>query len=334
MQTDHNVRLTSAEIGQLWSSYMADTMSNCVLNYLLNSIEDSEVRSVIQYALSLTQKHIERLQTIFRLEKFPIPVGFTDQDINVSAPRLYSDSFYLEYTRNMAKAGLPMCGMALSMSAREDVRDYYSECVASATELYNKSAGVLLSKGLFIRAPYISIPENVDFVRKQNFLNGFLGEQRSLLATEIGQIYANLQTNAIGRALLLGFSQVTTSERLRQYFMRGAEIAKKHIEVLHKILLENDLPTPTTWDTDIMDSTTAPFSDKLMLFHTTFLVNSGFINYAASVSSSMRRDLALHFSRMGTESLQYGEDGLNIMIDHGWLEQAPQVDDRKALTAL
>lgn len=45
METDHNVRLTSAEIGQLWSSYMADTMSNCVLRYFNEKLEDTEIRN-------------------------------------------------------------------------------------------------------------------------------------------------------------------------------------------------------------------------------------------------------------------------------------------------
>src|SRR5919205_84983 len=94
MQSENNIKLTSAEISQLWSAYMNDSLSICVLKY-------------------------------------------------------------------------------------------FSECIDDSKNLLKKTGNVLLSKGLYIRAPYVTTPEKVDFIRKQNFLAGWFGERRSLTTLEI-----------------------------------------------------------------------------------------------------------------------------------------------------
>ncbi len=116
-------------------------------------------------------------------------------------------------------------------TARSDVHDFMKECLVSSTELEDQARKVMLSKGGYIRPPYISIPEKVDFVQKQNFLTGWFGDRRPLTAIEITQLY-NIQTNALGKALIIGFSQVAKSDTVSEYFIRGRDIASKHIEIL------------------------------------------------------------------------------------------------------
>lgn len=36
-ETQHNIRLTSAEIAQLWSTYMNDSLARCALRYFANN---------------------------------------------------------------------------------------------------------------------------------------------------------------------------------------------------------------------------------------------------------------------------------------------------------
>ncbi|WLR57170.1 DUF3231 family protein [Mesobacillus subterraneus] len=50
-----------------------------------------------------------------------------------------------------------------------------------------------------------------------------------------------------------------------------------------------------------------------------------------SVAASQRKDLAAIYARLNTEILIYAEDGANIMIDEGWLEQPPLSADRNDL---
>lgn len=76
MQSENNIKLTSSEISQLWSAYMSDSLSICVLKYFLEKAEDPEIRPVVEYALELAQAHIKKLTLIFNGENFPIPYGF------------------------------------------------------------------------------------------------------------------------------------------------------------------------------------------------------------------------------------------------------------------
>jgi hypothetical protein len=93
---------------------MNDSLSICVFKYFLNKVEDTEIKEVIQYSLHLAVQHVQRITDLFNSEDIPIPNGFTDQDVDVNAPRLYSDSFFLNYIKQMSKIGLAAYGLALS----------------------------------------------------------------------------------------------------------------------------------------------------------------------------------------------------------------------------
>lgn len=333
MEKEHNIRLTSAELTSLWTSYIADSMSICIFKYFLEKVDDTEIKPIIQHAIKVSNEHIEIIGNIFKDEGIPIPIGFTDDDVNPNAPRLFQDTLLLNYIKHMTKGGLATYGIILPNIVRKDIREFFSSCLSSTTELYNESTSILLSKGLEIRPPYIPYPTKVEFVEKQNFLAGWFGEQRPLTGHEIMHFYANIQTNKIGEAITLGFGQVAKETHIREYMLRGKEIAKKHIEVFAKYLSEYDLPVPMTWDHEVETVNSPPFSDKLMMYHIGLLCGSGIGNYGASISMSLRRDIATIYSRLAVESGQYAEDGMNIMIDHGWFEQPPSGADRGALIA-
>ncbi|RIX59271.1 DUF3231 family protein [Paenibacillus nanensis] len=64
---------------------------------------------------------------------------FSDEDLNIEAPRLYSDSFYLGYIMNFGKQGMAIYSFAIAVTSRKDIREYFTECLASSTELLNRS---------------------------------------------------------------------------------------------------------------------------------------------------------------------------------------------------
>ncbi|MEH7086950.1 DUF3231 family protein [Neobacillus drentensis] len=331
MQSEKNIKLTSAEISQLWSAYMNDSLSICVLKYFLAKAEDPEIRLVVEYALGLAEAHIKKLTVIFKGEKFPIPYGFKEEDVDITAPRLFSDPYFLYYLLQWSSLGLEAYSISLSLATRSDVFDYFSECIDDSKKLLKKTGDVLLSKGLYIRAPYVTTPEKVDFIRKQNFLTGWFGERRSLTTLEVTNLYANLQRNVLAMATFIGFSQVAKSKEVGRFIARGKEIASKHIEIYSSILIENALPASVSWDNQVLDSTVSPFSDKLMMFHVNGLAAGAIGYYGTSLSTSSRRDLSTHYLRFLGEVLKYTEDAANIMIDNGWMEQPPKVVDHDKL---
>lgn len=329
-ETDLHTRLTSAEIGSLWSQYLWDSMAVCFLQHFAENAVDAEIRTVIEYALELSQKHTGSIKEFFTKDDIPIPVGFTGKDVNAKAPPLFSDSLYLYYLSHMAKNGMSLYAQMLAMSTRPDIRSFYSNCFDTIRELDNKTREVLLSKGLYIGPPHISVQKEVDFVKRQGFLGSFFGSDRALHAMEISHLFFNMQRNSLGKAVLTGFSQVARAQDIRDYFLTGIEIAHKHIEVFSSLLEKGHLPAPIIWDTEVFESAAAPFSDKMMLYHTTFLTSVSSTFYGNAMGVSTRKDIIASYARLTAEVLKFAGQGAGIMINYGWMEEPPQAVDRAA----
>lgn len=130
---------------------------------------------------------------------------------------------------------------------------------------------------------------------------------------------------------MLGFAQTAQFKDVREFSFRAANIAIKHMEVFGSILSRDYLPAPMTWDSSTMKSTVAPFTDKVMMFHTLSLCSIGIVNYALALGASPRKDIAIDYGRLSAEIAQLAEDAAKIMIEHEWLEQPPQVLNHEAL---
>nr|WP_263326262.1 DUF3231 family protein [Neobacillus sp. Marseille-Q6967] len=127
-ETPHNVQLTAPEIANLWSQYQNDTMAVCVYKYMIKITEDVSIRPILEFALSLAESHIVKIKEYYMEEKFPIPHGFTEDDVNLTAPRLFSDEFCLTYTYIMSVYGLSGYTVTISSNLRRDIRDYFVLC--------------------------------------------------------------------------------------------------------------------------------------------------------------------------------------------------------------
>jgi len=331
MQEKHNIRMTSAEIGSLWLQYLSDSGAACMMRYLIKKTEDTEILSVLKFALQLAESHLLTIDEIFKREEFPTPVGFTEKDVFPDAPRLFSDPLHLNYVKNMAKSGMIAYGLTQSLVTRSDVRKFIMKCLMESSDLDQRATQVMLSKGTYVRPPYITIPDRVEYVESDKFFGGLFGKQRPLSALEITHLFLNAQSDALAKALLVGFSQVAKPTELRQFFVEGATIADKHVEILGQSLKESGLPAPMSLDSDIMDSTTPPFSDKLMLYHICQLMAMGLGYYAAGMGASFRVDLSVDYGRLMVEIEKYVHDGVKMLANNGWMEEPPLADDRKAL---
>jgi hypothetical protein len=331
MNDKAKIHLTAAEMSMIWTQYINDTSSICVNSHFLEKVEDEEVRPVIEFALNGSKKNISFLTDFFIHEQFPVPIGFTDKDVNAGAPKLFSDTYVLVYLRNMSVLGMAAASGALGMVTRPELVDFFKSVLMTAVGLQDLTRELMLKQGTYVRPPSISIPDKVDFAEKQQFLAGFFGKIRPLTAQEITFLFNNVQTNAIGKTLITGFAQTAKNKEVIDYLHRGKQIAQKHIDIFSNYLKKEDLPAPMTWDTSLTDSTFPAFSDKLMMFHVSAMIAAGLGNYGASMSGSPRRDLAIQYASFIPEIALYAEDGANIMIKHGWLEEPPQTDDRDLL---
>lgn len=332
MEDGKQIRLTSAEISQLWSTYINDSASMCMLTYFLEKVEDTEIKPILEYSLNLSKTHTQKISQIFKEEGYPVPFGFNiEEDVDLTAPRLFTDSYSLNFVHQMARVGLNAHSINLSLAVRKDVTSFFSECLTEVINLYDLSKEVLLSKGLYIKSPPIPKPKKADFVTEQSFLAGFFGEKRPLTVSEITPLYTNLQRNSLGEATMIGFSQITKDKEVTKFFKRARDIAKEHGEIFTTALKKDYLPASASWSAEVTDSTEYVFSDKLMMFFTTILIGLSVQYYGIAITMSPRRDLGVMYNKLSLEIQLFAEDGSNILIKNGWLEQPPLASDRNNL---
>lgn len=332
--TEHqqNKQLNSSELADLFANFLGDSLFTCMFEHFLEVVEDDEIKDFVEFANILSKKHVTEITNMFKTEKIPVPVGFGQQDVRKNTPRLFSDMFMVFYITQMASAAIITYGHAFSNSTRQDIMDYFRKNINDSAETYERGIHLLLSKGLDLSHPTIPYPKKVDFVEKKSFISIFTGSNRPLTANEIKHFHFNINTNLLGKSLLLGFSQVASSEKIRKYFQEGAKLANKQIKMFSNHLTNQDLPAPSLMDTHITDSTTSPFSDKLMMYHGSLNGNIALTNIGTALSQMLRHDLAAEYISLIPVIGKYNNDGLNMMIERGWFEEPFTAADRKELS--
>jgi len=330
----HNAALTSAEVAQLWNTYMHYSMLSCIFTYFEAQAKDPEIRTFMKEALERCQSRANISSDLLNGDNQPIPVGFSAEDVNVNAPPLYADNYLLHYLRHMLRFSFTMNSFNLNLLSRPDVRDFYIKVLESSLRLKIKVDDLALAKGILPRPPITAMSKEVEFVHNPSFLAGFLGEKRPLLAMEIAHLYYNALSNQVARILLLGFKQVSQTQDVRDYFAKGIKITDKFFEKLSSYANKEDIFFNFLSDGDLTDSTEPPFSDKLMMFHINSLSLAGIGMYGVSMGASQRHDVAAAYATMMLETGQYAEKGAKLAMEKEWLEEPPQVVDRDKLSGM
>lgn len=90
----------------------------------------------MEFALELSETHLEKTKQFISLENLPIPIGFTDEDVTVDAPSLFTDTFKIVYLHIITIRGLTRYAGATSVCIREDVRKYFIECTSQISGMH------------------------------------------------------------------------------------------------------------------------------------------------------------------------------------------------------
>lgn len=123
-KTSSKEKLTSAEMGKLWATYSGNSMSKCMLSYYLQHVEDKEIKALLENALKMCEEFMRTSKEILEKEDFPIPIAFSKDDVNLGAPRLFEDEFYVHYLKYVAKAGMSIYNVAIPLVYRDDVNEF------------------------------------------------------------------------------------------------------------------------------------------------------------------------------------------------------------------
>ncbi|USK68486.1 DUF3231 family protein [Peribacillus asahii] len=327
-ELDESQPFTSVEIGKLWVTYMGNSMASQILPYFLQHCEDEYIRTLLENGLALSKDFTQRIEKFLKKENFPIPVGFSKDDVNLGAPRLYEDEFYVQYLKYTAKAGLSIYSVAIPLVIREDIREFFVYANKCTDILLGQINNVLFEKKLIVKPPSIPTPEKPEFVNKQSYLNGWFGDVRPLHAMEIVHLYDNIENNITSKALLLGFYQTVKDEKIKSLFKKGLEMTDKAVKQCIEKLHSENLPTPSYIDHLVTTSDYPPFSDKIMLSHKLDMFSMKIRSFGNSLAVNGRRDIGALYVRNMTNVGVFVDDAANILIDKGWLESPPKAFDR------
>jgi hypothetical protein len=323
------IKLTSSEIGTLWGEYINGTMADIVNRYMYSIIEDESIKKIFKNAIAASGKQKKEIVTFIENEGFPVPVGFTEQDLNPGTERLFTDIFCLNYLHIMTLHGLLGHTTALSVSVRRDLRLFYDSCDNDAKKMYHQTIELLLEKGNFQRDPLFYPANNPEFITSKDFLDGIIGKKRPLAAIEIISISFNLKKSIMAKTLSMAFSQVTQTKEVRKFIKESEDVANGQIKALSKIMQSDNLPVPKSWETEVTTSTSSPFSDKLMMYHIGFLFQAAQNYHGAGLASAMRTDLAVTYESTILKNLMVTKKWFDIMVKLQWLEQPPLAPDRE-----
>ncbi|MCM3569790.1 DUF3231 family protein [Neobacillus mesonae] len=328
----NNIKLTAAEIASLWKTYIQSTAVRCFYKHFLQHLQDTEIQSIVEEFMILVETIIGKVKTIFEEENFPMPNGFSDKDVDLSAPALYTDLFALSYAYRVGQVTMPHYTNVLTKATRLDIYDFFKACLHNETELHKKALALMLSKGLNDRPPKMEYPVSVEYVKQHpSLLNTWLGEKRPLNCLEIAELYQDIERNAIGLVALMGLLQVTKDKEIKDYLLKGKKLAEDQIETFEKLLKVNHHFSGTPVTMEVTNSTISPFSEKLILFFISSSNQAAISTLGDALSVSMRKDIAAHYSLFLTNVIRYSEEGLKLMVKRGWMEQPPQTIDRNEL---
>jgi hypothetical protein len=326
--------LTSSELGTLWMTYQEKTMTQRMLEYFIEQADDNRAKEIMQDTHMKIINYLEDIKTILKNEGAVIPVGYTEQDVNIGVPKLYDNMFDIMFLRLLKEISMGLHTLHLSMAYRKDIILLYKELTGFTQSVYDECVDYLQEKDVLPRPPVVTMPKSVEFVEGTSYMSGFnlFSEKRALNTVEVAHLYQSIESNIIGMQLITGFAQVANEPEVKKYFIKGKELAKKIVTDNTQVFLQSDIQPPSTWGANATDSKVAPFSDKLMMYCTSLFCSFGLGSSALGTAFSLRSDLPLKMVSEAKDILTYGQDGGKIMAKNGWLEEPPQMQDRNDLT--
>ena len=321
-------KMSSSELGSLWMTYHKKGMILRILEYFIEKSDDQKAKELMSELWNKLHLITIEMKTVLENEGAAVPNGFTKEDVNLEAPRLWDNGFDIMFCRILKEVSMGMYVLHLTMSYRPDIIKLYRDMTELTEIFYGHFTQYLLDKNLYTRPTYIAMPTSTDYITNKDYSKGtnIFGHKRTLNTIEFSYLYHTIETNITGMQLLQGFIQTTKDEDMKKYFTKGKELSKEIISETSKILLENNIQPPATPGGTVTNSTVAPFSEKLMMF-CNYLMNGLALGAGGfSAGFSFRNDLQTKNAIFAKDIFQYQRNGMMLMMSKGWLEEPPKMD--------
>jgi len=239
-----NIRLTAPEISNLWAHYLRETLSMRVNQYMLHIVKDPEIHSLFQIAIDCSLNHIDTLKKFFKKEKFPVPKGFTEEDVNLDAPPLFTDTLCLKALFMMSQHGSNEYSLSHTNSIRKDITSFYYQCNMDAMDLFQRAKELLIAKKLYKGPSEYITPKKATIIEDYSYVTNIFGSHRPINSVESGHTYFNLYKTLISKAMILGFAKVAKDSKVRSTLEKALEAKNKNIKAFSTLLAKENLQIP------------------------------------------------------------------------------------------
>ncbi|WP_186577964.1 DUF3231 family protein [Aquibacillus kalidii] len=325
--------ITSSELGTLWLTYQEKTMILRILEYFIAKADDEKAKGIMTDLYEELEIYVGKLVQIYEEEGAVIPTGYTAKDVNKDVPKLYDNGFDIMFVRLLKQISMGLHSLNITMTFREDINILFEDLTAMTQKYFRICSQYLLEKGLLVRTPYVSMPKSVEFVQNNSYLGGIalnpFSQKRTLNTIEVSHLHKAIESNLTGLQLILGFAQCANDGEVKKYFNEGAELAKGIVKELSEVMIQTNIPNPQTPGGNATDSTVSPFSDKLMMYCTSLFCSFSMGSNSLGSAFSLRNDLPTKNGIFMKDIFEYAHNGAKIMIKNGWMEEPPQMENRK-----
>jgi hypothetical protein len=219
--------------------------------------------------------------------------------------------------------GLEFHARALALSTRTDICDSNRESLHTTIQLNDKVIELLLNKGLYWRTPSLPPQKNPEKIQKVSYLNGLLGDTRPINSMEMANLYFLMDILNMLETLLIGFTQIASSEDVKDLFQKGIDSVKKQLNALVEILKQDNLPFPSSLSTEVTVSKEKIFSDQILVTHVAGLMGTLLSQYGYSLGSAMKHDLVKAYTTQLTKAGTFTEIVTRFLIEKEWLDKVP-----------
>src|SRR5690625_8047124 len=117
----------------------------------MQNVQDEEINTLMKDTLEEKVKRNENVKEILTKEVHSIPEGFTEGDVNLKAPRLFSDELYLDYILHTFQMEFYNYNWSMVTAVKLSIQQFYQEVMQDTMQLEMEAKELSKHKGLFIK---------------------------------------------------------------------------------------------------------------------------------------------------------------------------------------
>ncbi len=159
-------------IFQSWSAYLKNSMDLRFFEYFFSTTTDEDIKKVIDSMINHCNSNLNELKSIFTQENLTIPIGFTDEDVQIGGLPLFSDTLMLYFCNDTTFLTLATYPSAFSDSSRDDIRTHLQKSIEFSLHIQNQWIDLMKRRGAYLSPPQIAIDHDIDLVESLHYFNG------------------------------------------------------------------------------------------------------------------------------------------------------------------